>query len=69
MNEARMDPNVTLTEIRAAVVVLGAYQKVFDQTSSALCEQLAEQITALDNWLCNGGFLPDDWARPRAVAN
>jgi hypothetical protein len=47
-----MDPNATLTELRELVA--------FDDPA-AVAEEMAERIEALDAWLTNGGFLPDEW--------
>jgi hypothetical protein len=46
-----MDPNATLAQIRE---LIAAGTKVD-------LEQAAELMTALDEWLSRGGFLPDAW--------
>jgi hypothetical protein len=48
-----MDPNATLTEIRA--LVDANHHVVMD------ADRLAELISALDEWITGGGFLPTPW--------
>ena len=52
-----MDPNDTLSALRESV------KNVYDGPglSGDYVFELAEQITALDEWLSGGGFLPDAW--------
>jgi len=49
-----MDPNAALKEIREILV----YSSTTDMSD---LQRAAEVFEALDNWLCRGGFLPDDW--------
>src|SRR5947199_7906771 len=52
-----MDPNHTLTHIRKTIA---------ESTTAADCgnsHTVVELIEALDQWLSQGGFLPDDWQR------
>ena len=48
-----MDPNETLRLIRQLIRGIKSPNDDF--------YFLAEYVSALDNWLCNGGFLPNDW--------
>lgn len=51
-----MDPNATLKNIRElCAIILSAPEATADE-----CD-LAELITALDEWVATGGFLPDAW--------
>lgn len=54
-----MDPNATLEELR----------RLIEGTKSAerdtLAEEIADRFEALDQWLSNGGFLPDAWNKNR----
>lgn len=52
-----MDPNESLHQIRQAVPTARA-------SRSATIVSLAQAFDALDEWMSNDGFLPDDW-RPR----
>lgn len=53
-----MDPNATLAElIRIARANL--------ESEEPEAARMAELIEALDTWICNGGFLPHRWERPR----
>jgi hypothetical protein len=54
-----MDPNANLEEQRRLIHAIFA-----DETSSTNYDalmRLAELSQALDEWLCNGGFLPTAW--------
>lgn len=50
-----MDPNSTLALLRS----LRASESTADEVIAAFDE--------LDEWLSNGGFLPDDWRFPTAA--
>lgn len=52
-----MDPNTTLEEIREQVRLAYAVEgfEAFDGL------HLAGLISALDEWISRGGFLPKDW--------
>lgn len=54
-----MDPNATLTEIRAIVAEHNGREFMSDDTA----DRLTELVESLDEWLSRGGFLPSDWAR------
>lgn len=51
-----MDPNKTLRDLRLALDL---------KPAPSTSRFLAEQFTALDEWLTKGGFLPTDWERRR----
>lgn len=55
-----MDPNEALAKVRALAALM--LHEEFEAAGgiNAACE-LAEHITALDEWLSRDGFLPDDW--------
>jgi len=53
-----MDPNAALEEIRELLEgKLGL--------SRADQSRLIDLWAGLDGWMCNGGFLPSDWAKGR----
>lgn len=52
-----MDPNATLEEMRA----LAAQSE--DGLGRSDAARLGELVTALDEWLGKGGFLPREWDR------
>lgn len=63
-----MDPDVTLTEARAAASRLLAADVLADPLYHAtLADELAERFLALDAWLSRGGFLPARWAAGRTL--
>ncbi|QNJ55886.1 hypothetical protein SEA_PAINTERBOY_84 [Mycobacterium phage PainterBoy] len=53
-----MDPNQTLEDIRLTLVDLERFGPCRDMVAN-----LMDKVTALDEWLSNGGFLPRDWQR------
>lgn len=53
-----MDPNETLRTAQ-----LAAKRVLNDGADAADAHQLAEAFDALDSWLRNGGFLPEQWQR------
>jgi hypothetical protein len=56
-----MDPNATLNDIRKTVkAITDAHDR--DECCPTDAIRLAELVEALDNWIVNGGFLPDAWA-------
>jgi hypothetical protein len=63
-----MDPNKTLDEIRdlldstKAQEALNGVYTAGDEFAETLAE-LAEKVTALDDWLVRGGFLPTAWSK------
>jgi hypothetical protein len=65
-----MDPKATLVRIRELTAELAAHPRSIAVYSDILSErwdlrrcadELAELVTALDEWLSQGGFLPDGW--------
>lgn len=58
-----MDPNAALAEIRElrrrAVRLQDAGR--YGVPHSRLLADLAQRFDALDEWLCNSGFAPEDW--------
>lgn len=64
-----MDPNATLWLMRDAVKRIRSLMEKPPEPRymSALSElewragELASYAEALDEWICNGGFLPADW--------
>lgn len=59
-----MDPNETLRELRTAVALYVA-SMADESARTAAAEAMADSFEALDTWLCNQGFLPDEWERGR----
>jgi hypothetical protein len=56
-----MDPNETLAQIRNYRWRVESYAGTEFEELRELAEGLAERVGALDNWIRNGGFLPDAW--------
>ncbi len=56
-----MDPNACLKELRE-LVEKSTYGKI---TDVADYERLTDLVEALDGWLSEGGFLPEDWQKNR----
>lgn len=62
-----MDPEAALKEIRE--VIADTQGSVFSQCYidgdieyiRGKCDRLAELVNGLDEWLSDGGFLPEDW--------
>jgi len=54
-----MDPNKTLTNIRAILTEMDRARTREEFTS--LADELTWMIKDLDQWLTNGGFLPTEW--------
>lgn len=63
-----MDPDEALRMIRASLSARErlAYGDSNDDEIEA-GRELAEQVTELDGWLSNGGFLPADWQQRPAM--
>jgi hypothetical protein len=68
-----MDPNTTLKEMLelAARVI-----RMIDHNDATLmndfemnASSLAERVQALDQWMTNGGFLPEKWSQIARVRN
>lgn len=63
-----MDPNETLRIIRdlCQYIVDEAYDEdgewIGENPIASFAVDLADDITALDNWIVNGGFLPTEWS-------
>lgn len=57
-----MDPNANLAEQRQ---LLRKY-RTRNRLTAGEAARLAELTDALDEWLSNGGFLPDAWRRDGA---
>jgi hypothetical protein len=62
-----LDPNKTLSDIRA---VVRRIHQAEDNDASAEdiardAGELATLVQALDEWLTRGGFLPDAWRRSK----
>jgi hypothetical protein len=65
-----MDPNATLKALLHDTWLLSNLD-VSDGTDTSLVElahRVAENTQALNDWLANGGFLPDAWRRPLVPA-
>lgn len=62
-----MDPNANLIEQRRLTqnLLRGSMSRMERYVS---CERLCELVEALDEWLTNGGFLPEAWSRPERPA-
>lgn len=61
-----MDPNVVLHELRLAIA---NYRNNADEDewNEYDTHALIDRIEDLDNWLCNGGFLPSSWNQPKGT--
>lgn len=53
-----MDPNATLARIRELTAIVEAEE---GDVGPYMTAELAELVTALDEWPSRGGFLPRDW--------
>lgn len=66
-----MDPNENLKETRGCtselIEAIDASEDL-DQPEYAAedVDRLCELVQSLDNWIMNGGFLPEDWAEKAA---
>jgi hypothetical protein len=56
-----MDPNATLARIRE-IIATPRNWNIWDNANTTDAEELAELVTALDQWISGGGFLPCDWS-------
>lgn len=57
-----MDPNVNLEEQRSLVKWIFSHPL---KDTSTEAHRLAELVEALDEWICNKGFLPKEWEDSR----
>ena len=56
-----MDPNKTLADLRGKMKE--AREAAPFSEDEWAWNEIAELFEALDDWLRNGGFLPEDWRR------
>lgn len=56
-----MDPNDTLLELRNKLADRRLDLDINNMYHAWFVETIAEHFQALDDWLSNGGFLPNDW--------
>lgn len=54
-----MDPNTTLRTIRD---LTRNRDHVLPGEESAVLSELLDYVTALDEWISGGAFLPDEWS-------
>lgn len=58
-----MDPNETLKVIRK---LMNEWEDGISPSSrediESFLDEVCEHVIALDEWLTNGGFRPDDWS-------
>ena len=54
-----MDPTVTLAKIRKLIKEVAVTPA--DAGALAVARDLAEHVEALDEWIKNGGYLPEQW--------
>jgi hypothetical protein len=68
-----MDPNENLKQQRACIATMNEMDGQMGIENMREFEtaawKLAELSSALDEWLCNGGFKPDDWTHRAKRAN
>lgn len=57
-----MDPNATLKIMRQLTKRVQSRPNV--TATDADAHELAAALVDLDEWLSNGGFLPQEWSRP-----
>lgn len=56
-----MDPNETLKRLREFVNATQDFAEICTDVEI----EIGEYIKSLDDWISNGGFLPDDWSRSK----
>jgi hypothetical protein len=61
-----MDPNLALSRLRSLVKNVnreadGTDEPFTPRQCRNILNQFAENFEALDNWVMNGGFLPENW--------
>lgn len=59
-----MDPDEALRILRKAIADASEQMEAGADPSDLFLEIVGE-FSALDSWLCLGGFLPKDWERKR----
>jgi hypothetical protein len=57
-----MDPNETLSDIRAVIKSYDDPTNIDDERVH-YANEIVELFTSLDVWLIKGGFLPSEWMR------
>lgn len=62
---AKMDPNITIREIRAIIASWKLLEKEGGGVDLTEVDKLVEYIDALDTWILKGGYLPEDWQKAR----
>lgn len=62
-----MDPDITLAMLRVARVQFESSPE-HSAAEQAAALDIAESARALDEWLSQGGFLPEDWKRSEREA-
>lgn len=57
-----MDPNESLRQLRISIAQYAEHETLptYDDVMTTM-----NHLTALDEWLSKGGFLPDDWEKSR----
>lgn len=60
-----MDPNQTLAEIRELLISIEDSAMRDMGGIRVMSANLTEKFHSLDEWLKNGGFLPNEWQRYR----
>jgi hypothetical protein len=60
-----MDPTVTLVSIRVLVKEIETATRSETERVYDIAADLAELVTALDEWMTRGGFLPVQWRLQR----
>jgi len=56
-----MDPNTALSTLREARETFSNAEN--DETALDAAQDMSEAVSALDEWLSKGGFLPEEWKR------
>jgi len=56
-----MDPSAALKAIRDRCFQLGKLCNKKDSIPSFEVTYMIDLVEGLDQWIANGGFLPDDW--------
>ena len=61
-----MDPNANLKELRQLCDSMSKAELADQQYSQDDMARVLDLLTALDQWIAGGGFLPDAWQYRRA---